>query len=333
MKHILIIETGGTIMMDDHKGDGTFTPNEKNIEDYIPDLKKIAKISFLPLCQKDSANFQISDWQNIAQNIEKIYTKYDGFVIIHGTDTMAYTSSALSLIFQNLDKPVILTGSQVPLSEPASDGYNNVINSVKFACLDIAEVCICFGSRLIRGNKATKISEFHLGAFETVNAPYLGKIGLDIMLKNYHKKPEGRILKVQSEFDKNVAHIKLFPNLNLDLYTSFLTQQVTGIVIEGFGAGNIPHYDKSYDSFLQTAVAQGIIVVISTQCIYGTAEYERYIGGNEAKKLGCLTSFDMSKEMAIIKLMWVLANSNSIEEAKSLYTTNLVQEINHKYLY
>ncbi|NJP03797.1 asparaginase [Candidatus Gracilibacteria bacterium] len=218
----------------------------------IPDLTKIAKIDSKLIFNKDSANFCAQDWIIIAETIYENYSRYDGFVVIHGTDTMSYTASALSFILQGLNKPVILTGSQIPLSEVASDGRNNVINAVRFAGEDIAEVCIFFGSRLIRGNKSTKISEFDLRAFETVNAPYLGKVGLDIILRESYRHPSPqRNLELKTDFDTHVAIIKIFPNINISYFETLLQTGIRGIVIEGFGAGNLPDKDERFDAFFK----------------------------------------------------------------------------------
>jgi len=334
MKKILIIETGGTIMMEKSEKD-SYKPsdNPNSILNHIPELKKIAEVRATMLLSKDSANFQIEDWKLISETISKQYENYDGFVIIHGTDTMAYTASALSFSLQNLNKPVILTGSQIPLDEVASDGKNNVINSVRFACHNIAEVCIFFGSRLIRGNKCTKISEFDLKAFEGVNCPYLGKAGLDIILKNNHKSPKTNSLSLKTNFENKVAIIKLFPHININYFSGILDTDIRGIIIEGFGAGNLPHFDDSFDIFIGKCRSKNITVVISTQCVYGTAEYERYIGGMKAKQAGCLTSFDMTKETTLIKLMWVLGQTSDQDTIKELYYENIAQEINHKMLF
>lgn len=325
---ILLITTGGTITMI-REEEGGLAPchNTEILSTYVPELNLIAKFDILPVIDVDSSNIQPEFWSKLAQIIYDRMPNYDGIVVTHGTDTMAYTAAALSFMIQELPKPIVITGAQVPLLDIGSDGRINLINAFRVATLDIAEVVIVFGSEIIRGTRAKKLSAFDIQAFTTVNEFPLGTIGLTIKLHgNYHKRSKRKPL-LQNSLDPNVAKISVYPGLKPEII-EYLASTHNGIVIEGYGAGNIPtEGNSSLCNSIAQATSKNIPVVICTQCIVGSTELELYNVGRAALKAGAIPAMDMTPETTLVKLMWLLAQTKDISKIESMMQKSFVGEV------
>jgi len=335
---ILIIYTGGTIGMIHDPATGALVPfNFDHIIQQVPELKRfefrIDTITFSPLL--DSSEVTPAVWKNLASIIEESYDAYDGFVILHGTDTMAYTASALSFMLGNLDKPVILTGSQLPIGMLRTDGKENLITSVEIAAEQkndkavIPEVSIYFENRLFRGNRTTKLSTEHFSAFDSPNYPPLAEAGIDIKYNtNSVLYPTvRRNLEVLTGISQEVAILKIFPGISPGLVRSILTSPgLKGVVLESFGAGNAPTTEpflKEISSFCN----KGGIIINTTQCFKGSTNPSLYETGKGLAEAGVLSGLDMTTEAAITKLMFLIGNCGSKEEIVKFVKKSIRGEI------
>ena len=334
-KKVCILYTGGTIgMVRTENGfapaPGTFEKELAAIRDLSsPSMPEWDLVEFDPLL--DSSNITYKQWNQIAEAIETRYGNYDGFVVLHGTDTMAYSASALSFMLEGLTKPVIFTGSQIPLSELRSDGKDNLITSVLIASqAKVHEVCLYFGSDLMRGNRATKFSSDHLIAFSSPSYTELAKAGIDIQYrpKAFLDQGESTELNVHYLKDTRLAVIKVFPGIKFDLFTP-VVDEMQGVILETFGAGNIPNYDKALSSLIEKAAARGTIVVVCTQCPQGSVMLGAYEAGSELVKAGAVSGFDMTTEAAVAKLSYLLSRDIPLDQARKLMETNLRGELSN----
>lgn len=313
---ILLIYTGGTIGMIRDLKSGQLKPfNFAQLLDEIPELSKfnidIQTHSFQnPI---DSSDMQPETWVELAQLIGKNYTKYDGFVILHGSDTMAHTASALSFMLENLGKPVVLTGSQLPIGTIRTDGKENLITAIEIAAAKkdgkaiVPEVCIYFEYSLYRGNRSNKFNAEHFRAFQSANYPLLAEAGVSINYNHAHiaATPTGK-LKVHTVLDKNVAILKMFPGISSNVVNAILNADgVKAIVLETYGSGNVTT-EKWLSDSLAKAIKKGRIVLNITQCAAGRVEQGRYQTSAQLEKIGVIGGADMTTEAAVIKLMFLL---------------------------
>jgi len=334
---ILIIYTGGTIGMVKDKKSGVLKPfNFERIYEQIPVLKKYHfKIDFHcfdpPL---DSSNINIDDWKQLANVIENNYESYDGFVVLHGSDTMAYTASALSFMLENLNKPVILTGSQLPLDDLRTDGRENLITAIEIAAARedetpvVPEVCIYFENCLLRGNRTVKYNAENFNAFISGNYPKLAEVGIYIKYnRNYIRKPNFKKLKVHSHLNRKVGILKLFPGITNDFVDGVLNKSgLEALVLETFGSGNALT-DEWFLQTIETSVKRGLVVVNVTQCMTGTVEHGKYETSIGLGKAGVIGGFDMTTEAAVTKLMYLTGRYENRDDVKKLLQTSLRGEI------
>ena len=333
MKNILIIYTGGTIgMVPTENG---YSPREGY---FMGALEKIGGLhhfsmphwdfmEMTPLL--DSSNISVEEWNKIAETIADNYESYDGFVILHGTDTMAYTASALSFMLENLAKPVILTGSQIPLCELRSDGRDNLITSLLIAADDkVHEVCLCFGGLLLRGNRATKYSADGLAAFSSPNYPALAEIGISIryLRSALLPKREGR-LRLQKLESIPIGVLKVFPGIQFELFESIMTETLRGIVLETFGAGNIPEGSGALLPIIHKAFMNGTVVTVCSQCAQGTVTLGTYETSNALMRAGAVSGHDLTTEAAVTKLYYLFSKNLGKDEIKAAMEQDLRGEL------
>jgi L-asparaginase len=337
---ILVIYTGGTIGMIRDIETGALKPfNFDNIYDQLPSLKlfdfNIDNYCFDPLI--DSSNMQPANWIEIGKVILDHYENYDGFVVLHGTDTMAYTASALSFMLENLNKPVILTGSQLPLGMVRTDGRENFVTALEIAAATIddtpivPEVAIYFENQLMRGNRTIKFSAEHFEAFRSPNYPLLATAGIEI---RYHfaniRKPNFRKLRLNTRLSTDVAIIKLFPGISEKVVKSVLqTDGLKGVVLETYGKGNAPT-DKWLLDALRQAKEEGIVVLNVTQCQGGSVEMEKYQTGMALQSAGVIGGYDITTEAAIAKMMYASGNSRKPADIEEMLNNSLAGEMSLK---
>jgi len=334
---ILVIYTGGTIGMVQDPKTGSLKPlTFDNLYRYLPVLEnfncQIEFYTFNPLL--DSSNMNPSFWVELAGVIGNNYENHDGFVVLHGSDTMAYTASALSFMLENLNKPVIFTGSQLPIGMVRTDGRENFINSVEIATAKevdtplVPEVAICFENKLYRGNRTSKLNAEHFGAFVSGNYPLLAEVGVHI---RYHQnlilKPNFKKLKVHSELDDHIAILKLFPGISPKAVESILMMDgLKGVILETFGSGNAPTAPW-FLNLLEAAAKKGIILFNVTQCKGGTVEMGKYETSAGLGRIGVIGGYDITTESAVTKMMHLLGCGFSVDSTRQLLQTSLRGEM------
>lgn len=332
-KRVYIAYTGGTIGMTPSAEGYAPAPGylQKQMENML-ELKSGLMPQYTineydPLL--DSSNMTPHDWVAIARDIARNYHDYDGFVVLHGTDTMAYAASALSFMLEGLQKPVIFTGSQIPICEIRNDARDNLITAILIAGnYNIPEVCLYFGDRLFRGNRTVKVNADGLDAFDSPNFPPLGTVGIDIKINT------GLINKVpQKEFavhnfgDHSISALRLFPGISAQVVENILHPPLKGLVLETYGLGNIPDQNKELINALKRACEQGVVIVACTQSLRGTVDLGAYKAGSVLERIGVISGYDMTTEAALAKMYYLFSRGYSIEEIRRLMQENIRGEL------
>lgn len=335
---ILLIYTGGTIgMIKDFETGALKAFNFDELLQNIPELKllehNIETLSFeRPI---DSSNMKPEIWLQIAEMIEENYEKYDGFVVLHGSDTMSYSSSALSFMFENLTKPIIFTGSQLPIGDLRTDAKENLITSIQIAGLHqhgrpvISEVCLYFEYKLYRANRSTKLSAEHFQAFASPNYPALVESGVNLAVNHeaLWKPNRRRKTKLNKGLDDQIALVKMFPGINRSLLEHiFAKEGLKGVILETYGSGNAPTEDW-FVQLLKSSIAKGIVVINVTQCAGGSVNMGQYETSTQLKRIGVVSGKDISTEAAVVKLMYLLAQDLSPKVFKTIFETSLRGEM------
>lgn len=337
---LLLIYTGGTIGMKQDMKDLTLKPFDfSQILDEVPEIRKFAfKIdtySFEPPI--DSSDVEPSLWQDLARLIKDKYEDYDGFIILHGTDTMSYSASALSFMLDGLTKPVIFTGSQLPIGVPRTDGKENLISAVEIASAKdeeghpaVPEVCVCFDSLLMRGNRSTKVNSEVFRAFQSPNFPPLAEAGINIRYNNeYIRKPNDwyQSLTINTDLDTRVSILKIHPGITPEVVRNILCGKDTrAIIMETYGSGNAPTRDWFLD-IVKESSAMNMIIVNVTQCLAGTVNMNIYANGKALERAGVIDGYDSTTESALAKLFYLMGKSRDNEWVKAMMSRNLKGEI------
>lgn len=339
-RSILLIYTGGTIGMKQDTESLALVPfNFNQILEEVPELKKfgynIDTLSFDPPI--DSSDVEPVFWVNLSGIIKRKYDKYDGFVILHGTDTMSYSASAMSFMLQNLEKPVVFTGSQLPIGMLRTDGKENLISAIEIAAaVDsdghpiVPEVSLYFESELYRGNRTTKYNAENFRAFRSVNYPVLANVGIHIKFNKsviHYPKTWGNTLNIKTEVDTNVVIIKIFPGLQQSVFKRMITTPgVRAVVLETFGSGNAPTKQWFLD-IVKEAVDSGIVVINVTQCHAGSVDMDAYATGIALKRVGVVSGYDITTEAAITKLFFLMGQYISNKDVIREFTCDISGEI------
>ncbi len=339
MNKVLLIYTGGTIGMGHNAQTGALEPLDFNhLVDSMPEFRliktQIDVYQFTPPI--DSSDISPERWAFLVRIISRNYNNYDGFVILHGTDTMAYTASALSFMLGNLTKPVILTGSQLPIGQLRTDGKENLVTSIELAAMKnddgramIPEVCVYFSGRLLRGNRTTKINADGFYAFESFNYPHLCDAGVNFTFHSHHvlsphfDKP----LSPHLAMDSNVVVLSLFPGLQENIIRGVLgIDSLRSIVMRTFGSGNAPQ-QPWFLRLLKKASERGIVIVNISQCVAGTVEMQRYGAGYQLQDIGVVSGHDSTVEAAVTKLMYLQACYNDTNIIRKMMNDSIAGEI------
>lgn len=335
MKRILILQTGGTILMRpsaDAPDEVAPDPRASRwLLKEIPDLARIADIDQKALFNLDSSDVSPSHWTRLAETILAEKDAYDGFVVLHGTDTMAYTASALSFALAGLGKPVIFTGSQVPLVYLRSDARRNLINAVEVATLDLPEVAICFNDTVYRGNRTTKMSIGDFDAFGSPNFPPLAEIGIEIRVSMAHGRAHAEAQDLaplpKPHFSTSVHILKIHPAISPALLAPLATSGIQALILEAFGSGNFPiSGEHNLLPFFQSCREAGMHLIIASQAPYDAVQLSKYESGRAAAALGMISAGDMTLEAALTKTMHLLAHPDLYPDFQTAFLTPLCGE-------
>jgi L-asparaginase len=329
-KKILIITTGGTLASSAGKEGLEPQLNSKDILSRIDGITAHFDAEFLELFSMDSSNMQPEEWTILAETIYENHRKYDGMVVIHGTDTMAYTSSILSYMLANITIPVVLTGSQLSISNPLADAVENCRSAIHMAGSGVSGVYIAFNRKIILGCRASKLRTVSFDAFESINRDNIAVINskgleFDNLVTDIPRREEACVLR--TKVSDKVFLLKLIPGTNPDIFPILMQAGYKGIYIEAFGIGCIPFINRDLTKQIKAVIDQGMIVLVGTQCLYDGSDLAIYQAGQKILGLGAISAGNMTSEAAITKLMWVLGQTEDKEEIRRYFETDLAGEI------
>jgi len=328
-KKILVLATGGTIASEiSDRGLKPHTSVKDIIDGSIPNMD-LYEIDARDILTLDSSNIQPEEWQMIAQRVAELYEGYDGVVITHGTDTMAYTASALTYMLSNIPLPVVITGSQLPYFHPLTDATDNIRCAVAMAATGIPGVFLAFNRKVMLGCRAVKIRTSGFDAFDSINYPLIGNItsdGLEIA-RQYIPDTQTESFHLQKDLCTDVFLLKMTPGMNPHIFDLLKDSDYKGILIEAFGAGGMHFIHRDMYKKIAELKNANIAVVLTTQCLYEKSDLSKYEVGKMAVDSGVISAIDMTSEAAITKLMWVLARTSDVDVVRAYFNKNIAGEV------
>lgn len=328
MKKVLMIATGGTIASKKTKYGLVPEIGSEELLSYVPEIKEYCDVDTIQLLNIDSTNIQPEHWVMMTEAIEENYNKYDGFVITHGTDTLAYTSAALSYLIQNSNKPIVLTGAQKPINVEITDAKKNLLDSFRFASEEgVSGVYVVFDGKAIIGTRARKVKSKSYSAFESINFPVAAIIDdrrITKYISNYNIEKE---VKIYKKIYPSIFLLKLTPGMEADVL-DYIGEKYEGLVIESYGAGGLPFLDKrNFLHKLEGLIEKGKIIVIATQVMFEGSDMGIYeVGVKALQKYNVLQAYDMNIEAVITKLMWIMAQTKDFEEVRTMFYTRIHED-------
>lgn len=329
MKNILLLATGGTIASVPSEEGLTPKLTAKELTSYITIENQPYHLDSQILMNIDSTNMQPEHWRDIAEAIYEQYDRYDGFVVTHGTDTMAYTAAALSYMLQNVNKPIVLTGSQVPIGFPKTDAKKNIHDALRFACEDVSGVFVVFDGRVILGTRAVKMRTKSYDAFESINHPYVAYIHHDRINYQYElPKPSGE-LQFDTSLCPDVFLLKLHPGTKPEIF-DYIRHLYRGVIIESFGSGGVPFQGRNLLPKIKELIDDGKAVVITTQCLEEGEDLTLYEVGRKVAQNTVILSGDMNTEAIVPKLMWALGKTTNVLDVKKIMETPIANDMTEK---
>ena len=327
MKKLMILSTGGTIACTQTKDGLIPTLSADDIMAYAPNAAKLGKVETKTILNLDSSNIQPEEWRLIAKAVFECLPDFDGIVILHGTDTMAYTASMLSFMLRNVDKPVVITGSQLPVGHPQTDAKANLMDTMITAASGIPGVTVVFDRKIMLGCRVAKVRTTSQNAFESINRMPVGKIQLGrVRLIDPPEQPKGKPA-LDDAIEPNVFLLKLIPGTRPEVFDDIARLGYRGVVIEGFGLGGLHCLRRNLLEGIQELMDANVAVLLTTQCRYEPSDPAVYETGRLALELGIMQAYDMTSECAVTKLMWVLAHTTTPEEVRRMMYTSFCGEI------
>ena len=327
MKNILILNTGGTFSSE-ASGHGlapSITGDE--IIKKLGILDDDISISVEDFCSLDSANIMPDDWVSIARKIAGSIADYSGFIVIHGTDTLAYTSSMLSFMLQNIQVPVVVTGSQMPLNSPMSDALMNLQCAVWMAVSGVPGVFVAFDRKIMLGCRTSKVRTLSFNAFESINCPYIGEVNAYGLQLYTDRKAKMTRINLQTDYSDRIAVLKVFPGMDLDIFSFLQDHGYEGVYIEGFGLGGLPFLRNDITAEIRKASDNGLPILVGSQCRYEGSDLSVYETGQRILDCGGIPVYDMTQEAVVTKLMWVLGQTKKYDQVRWLFGSDLVGEV------
>jgi L-asparaginase len=327
MKKLMILSTGGTIACTQTEDGLIPTLTADDILAFTPRAKRLWQLETRTVFNLDSSNIQPEEWRTIAQAVYECLPRYDGVVILHGTDTMAYTASMLSFMLRNVDKPVVVTGSQLPIGHPETDAKQNLRHALITAARGVAGVFVVFDRKIILGCRVAKVRTTSQNAFESINRPLVGRITAGRARLLAPPERGNGVPALDDAIEPNVFLLKLIPGTRPEVFDDIARLGYRGVVIEGFGLGGLHCLRRNLLEGIQKLLDANVAVLLTTQCRYEPSDPTVYETGRLALELGIMQAYDMTSECAVTKLMWVLAHTQNPTEVRNLMYMNLCGEI------